>query len=102
MFRVDLFVISLIIVTIVEIHMLIFDVCVSKHNSFFAHIFFFQNCLYYCWISNCRISGLCSPIPKWEVKHIVKYLDSERESGYYTMKMTYLKHIVSRSSIIVE
>jgi len=46
MFRVDLFVISLIIVTIVEIHMLIFDVCVSKHNSFFAHIFFFFKIVY--------------------------------------------------------
>ncbi len=33
MFRVDLCVTSLFIVTIVVIHMLILDVCVSKHKS---------------------------------------------------------------------
>ena len=40
MFRVDLFVTSLFIVTIVEIHMLILDVCVFKHNNFFAQSIF--------------------------------------------------------------
>jgi len=37
MFRVDLFVTSLFIVIIVDIHMLILDVCGPKHKTFCAH-----------------------------------------------------------------
>jgi len=71
MFRVDLCVSSLFIVTIVVIHMLILDVCVSKQNSLseFSNLFTL--------LLDLKLKKLQSPMLKHNITHIVKDLDSE-------------------------
>jgi len=71
MFRVDLCVSSLFIVTIVVIRMLILDVCVSKQNSLseFSNLFTL--------LLDLKLKKLQSPMLKHNLTHIVKDLDSE-------------------------
>jgi len=71
MFRIDLCVSSLFIVTIVVIRMLILDVCVSKQNSLseFSNLFTL--------LLDLKLKKLQSPMLKHNLTHIVKDLDSE-------------------------